>query len=188
MVNFSTMSSKEKDEHVKELWRLCFLRSLGGSQIKLSCNKMIKRVVKYGTTKNINAKKASDDMIFVNKRESSVIYPDNLFFTYWSILMFFLIIYVAFWMPIQVSFLTAKTSNFLNLDIQEYIDYGVDFLFLIDLIINFFTAIEKEQNGNLIYITKKKLIAKNYLEGWFWVDFIALLPASWIENLLGDYL
>jgi len=40
----------------------------------------------------------------------------------------------------------------------------------------------------VIYITKKKLIAKNYLEGWFWVDFIALLPASWIENLLGDYL
>ena len=117
MVNFSTMSSKEKDEHVKELWRLCFLRSLGGSQIKLSCNKMIKRVVKYGTTKNINAKKASDDMIFENKRESSVIYPDNLFFTYWSILMFFLIIYVAFWMPIQVSFLTAKTTNFLNLNI-----------------------------------------------------------------------
>jgi len=61
---------------------------------------MIKRVVKYGTTKNINTKKASDDMIIANKRESSVIYPDNLFFTYWSILMFFLIIYVAFWMPI----------------------------------------------------------------------------------------
>jgi hypothetical protein len=31
MANFSLMTGKEKDEHIRELWRLCFLRSLGGS-------------------------------------------------------------------------------------------------------------------------------------------------------------
>ena len=31
VASFSLMTTKEKNEHIKELWRLCFLRSLGGS-------------------------------------------------------------------------------------------------------------------------------------------------------------
>ena len=56
---------------------------------------------------------------------------------------------------------------------------------MVDLILNFFTAYEKEKNGVLVYVTKPKLIAIKYLKGWFWVDFIALIPTAIIENLIG---
>ena len=49
----------------------------------------------------------------------------------------------------------------------------VDILFGIDIVINFISAIE-DQNGKLI--VQHKRIAKIYLKGWFWHDFLACFP------------
>lgn len=49
-----------------------------------------------------------------------------------------------------------------------------DLFFLIDLILTFFTSVNDEKK--VYEITDKKLIAKKYLKGWFWVDLISILP------------
>lgn len=97
--------------------------------------------------------------------------------------MFVLISYVGFWLPVQLSFVQSHREFKFN--VQAYIDYAVDILFLVDLILNFFTAYEKEHNGVIVFVTKPKLIAAKYLKGWFWVDLIALIPTAIIENLIG---
>ena len=49
-----------------------------------------------------------------------------------------------------------------------------DTFFLIDLILTFFTSVNDEKK--VYEITDKKVIAKKYLKGWFWVDLISILP------------
>jgi hypothetical protein len=39
-LDIKTLSPIEREEHLKELWRLCFLKSYGGSQIRKVFSKM----------------------------------------------------------------------------------------------------------------------------------------------------
>lgn len=57
-------------------------------------------------------------------------------------------------------------------DILEII---VDFAFAVDIVINFLSAYE-EQSNQMRVIVDYKMIAINYIKGWFFFDFIAILP------------
>lgn len=48
--------------------------------------------------------------------------------------------------------------------------------FLLDIILGFNTGFYSK--GMLVM--NRKLIAKNYLKFWFWLDFISTFPYSWI--------
>ena len=53
------------------------------------------------------------------------------------------------------------------------LDYGSDATFCVDIIINFFSAyFDKEDNLQ----HKKSVIAIHYLKGWFWIDFVSVIP------------
>lgn len=52
--DYLQLNSDAKRDHIIELWRLCFLRSMGASSIKRIFAKLHSRVVTFGTTKNIN--------------------------------------------------------------------------------------------------------------------------------------
>lgn len=58
-----------------------------------------------------------------------------------------------------------------------YLDNVIDSIFIIDVILNFFTAYEDE-NGELI--TERNLIAKNYMKTWFIVDLVSSVPITLI--------
>jgi hypothetical protein len=55
----------------------------------------------------------------------------------------------------------------------ETIDYLIDSLFFIDVLLNFFT-VYKDNNENLVINHKK--IALNYLTSWFFVDIFSCIP------------
>ena len=61
-------------------------------------------------------------------------------------------------------------------------DTIVDFMFLIDIILTFFTTYV--DNGEIITNTKK--IRYNYLKGWFALDCVAALPYSVVNFLLDN--
>ena len=52
----------------------------------------------------------------------------------------------------------------------------IDIMFLIDIFIIFFSAIQTEE---LEIIHDRKEIAVSYLTGWFTIDLIAILPFEW---------
>ena len=49
-----------------------------------------------------------------------------------------------------------------------------DTIFLIDIILTFLTTINDTEK--IYEITDKKKIAKQYLKGWFLIDFLSILP------------
>ena len=53
-----------------------------------------------------------------------------------------------------------------------------DTFFLVDIILTFLTSLYEPDTG--IEIVDKRFIARRYLKGWFWIDFIAILPLDMI--------
>jgi hypothetical protein len=94
-----------------------------------------------------------------------------------------LLVYVGLWLPISVCFVKHTKAGALrsNLTPLEALDYGVDCLFALDLLINFFTAFEDPHTGLLV--TNHKAIAANYLSGWFIIDLVSVLPVQFMEQL-----
>jgi hypothetical protein len=52
----------------------------------------------------------------------------------------------------------------------------IDLLFLTDMIAVFNTAIETEEFET---IDDHKRLASEYLQGWFWIDLVAIMPFQW---------
>lgn len=61
--------------------------------------------------------------------------------------------------------------------------YGIDFFFFIDILVNFNTAILNEE----FEVTDDRwLIAKEYLNSWFIVDLLSIIPFDLVVLLFID--
>ena len=76
-------------------------------------------------------------------------------------------ILVAILVPIRVCFISTDPLGWV------IIDYLFDGIFWIDLLLCFVTAYQDEHDK---LIDEHKVIAHNYLTGWFLIDFVAVLP------------
>lgn len=56
---------------------------------------------------------------------------------------------------------------------------AVDFSFLIDIIITFFTSYT---DGDNVEVTQHKRIMKNYIKFWFWIDLLSIIPFDYLFN------
>jgi hypothetical protein len=95
--------------------------------------------------------------------------PNSSFFMVWQIMIAVLLVYFATYVPFEIAFLDPPQTTW-----RVIIDYTIDFIFCIDIFLNFFTAFEKSPNNTM----EKRLgpIALNYLMGWFLIDLTATFP------------
>lgn len=94
--------------------------------------------------------------------------------------MVILLVYTATYMPYKTCFIDEEDN--------PWLDYTIDILFTIDIMVTFISA-DTEEDGTLIH--NQRIVAENYLRGWFLFDFIAvaqsLLPFILTPELLaGD--
>ena len=120
----------------------------------------------------------NDDMIMLGIRAPSykyvrkpfIIYPDDNFkVLFWDITISIVLLVTCFVTPINLAFADEVEK------VQWYVifTYCLDFVFLIDIFVNFFSAY---QNDVFKMIDDRKVIAVNYIKGWFLIDLIAILP------------
>ena len=57
------------------------------------------------------------------------------------------------------------------------IDALVDFIFAVDIFLNFFTAYFDLDDE---LVVSRCAIAKNYITGWFFIDFVSIFPVNLI--------
>jgi hypothetical protein len=171
-VDFVGLPKAEKREKVMDLWRQCFMRSWGASQLKKIFEKLHERVIDFGTTKNINNQVADIEKRILEKKSRLVLLPDHPFKRYWNILIIFLLVYVATYVPYNISF--SKSRGDEPLSFGDVFDGVVDFLFFVDIIVNFISSYDDpETNLPVIHL---KVIARNYIFSWFFIDLIAVFP------------
>jgi len=85
----------------------------------------------------------------------------------WDIWVILLLIYTALFVPYAVSFIDNSSDG------QFIFDLIVDASFLTDIVLTFF-SIYDDGTGN--YVTNRNTIAKNYISGWFFIDFFTSIP------------
>lgn len=101
--------------------------------------------------------------------------PSNIFKSIWNVILIFLLIYTATYMPYKTCFIYEPSQA------SELVDTVVDALFTFDILVNFLSAIELS-DGTLEYRPRK--IALNYIKLWFFFDLVAVFPIQLFIKLL----
>ena len=117
----------------------------------------------------------SSFLLKLNKKLSRfIIHPENDYKILFDFFLGLLILYTIIFIPLQLG-LNIKYHSSNNL-----IDYLIDFLFGVDMLITSFTAYEED--GKLIQ--QISLIHQHYLHTWFLPDLISTIPFDSIISLL----
>ena len=96
--------------------------------------------------------------------------PTDRFKVFWTCVIIVMMAYTATYMPFQICFLQDKTTSF-----QNFLEYFLDVVFGIDIVINFMSAYENDDGTVEPRLAR---IAINYLKFWFYVDIFAVLPVQ----------
>ena len=87
----------------------------------------------------------------------------------WDIWIMLLLLFVSVCVPARLAFVEDESTEWI-------IIYAlIDSFFFLDILLSFFTAIDDDQK--VYSITDRKLIAKNYLRGWFFIDIISIFSS-----------
>ncbi len=93
-----------------------------------------------------------------------MILPTSRYKIFWNLILVFLLLYVATFLPYRTAFLEEVPAG---VTVMEYI---IDFLFTCDILVNFLSAYYDEDNS---IVTDSCAIAKKYLKTWFLIDLLA---------------
>lgn len=89
-----------------------------------------------------------------------------------------LILYSIIVSPYQMAF---DHDTILNKNFLFYIDLFIDGFFIIDLLLNFFTAYKNERDDMIYKLSK---IFMNYINGWFLMDLVSSIPFTLINFIV----
>lgn len=176
----------------KSLWRKAFFKI----KARRALARVNEELLLYGTTNeltdancqyktNIDEVISKKEMKQENFRHITIaedqfipkwlILPNSAFKVFWNGVVSALIAYAATVMPWRIAF-----SDSVFWDLWTISDFCIDFLFFIDLFVNFLSV---RVNRDGTQLTDPKLIAKSYLKSWFFVDFISCLPFSLLDMM-----
>ena len=103
-----------------------------------------------------------------------LIRPDSLFIIYWDVLSMLLISYQMLIIPLNIGFNFQDQSELLMFE------FIINLFFFGDIVLTFYTGFYK----NTKLIVDRKVIALDYLKGWFWLDLISSFPYSWLDGTI----
>ena len=95
--------------------------------------------------------------------------PSGRYRTYWELFIFMMALLCAIFFPIQIGFNLQESAN-----LTFYLDYLLDGIFFVDVMVNFNTAFLDKSTNLFVYDHKK--IAARYLRLWFWIDIVSCVP------------
>jgi CRP-like cAMP-binding protein len=117
-----------------------------------------------------------ENMVIIDdlkSRSRFVIDPNSFFHLVWSFFIFLLVVYSVTITPVVIAFT-------LDSIILSSLDITVDFVFLTDVVVNFFIPYQSAKDNKYVY--KHKRIIINYLTSWFLFDIITSLPTGLIAD------
>ena len=110
-----------------------------------------------------------------NNKRTCIIHHGNSFKLIWDLSVLLILLIISLIVPYRLAFIQTESDSWFTIYLIT------DTIFLIDIVLTFFTSFHDEQKAH--EETDRKNIAKKYLKGWFWVDLISILP---IDYLLKD--
>jgi hypothetical protein len=103
-------------------------------------------------------------------RKKFMLYPDMGGRILWELFITIILVISCIQTPIDIAFVSTTPDEWTANDV---INLVTDLLFLIDIFVCFMSAYENVEEK---VIDDRKMVVKNYLTGWFFIDFFAILP------------
>lgn len=103
---------------------------------------------------------------YISRYYKYTINPNATYKLIWDAIVSIIVIYSIIMVPLQLSFSVAIEGGF------HVVDWIIDVLFMIDIIVNFFTA----YNDNRGTVYNNCMIVKHYLKTWFVIDLVSTIP------------
>jgi hypothetical protein len=111
-------------------------------------------------------------MTHIKNEKPYIIYPENKNKGFWDLFMTLVLIITCIQTPLNIAFEDVSNEKGGN-DFNKILDYCIDFLFFLDIIVIFNSAYYDE---DIELIDDRKDIAAFYIQGWFIVDLLAIIP------------
>jgi potassium voltage-gated channel Eag-related subfamily H protein 7 len=106
-----------------------------------------------------------------------VLNPNGYYMTAYDMIVLVALIYTTFVTPYEVAILpTAMNKRFI-------VNWCVDSIYIFDMLRSFFTAYEDKVSN--VLISSNKMIIKNYLRTWFFIDFVSIIPFDTLTLVIG---
>ena len=105
------------------------------------------------------------------EEDNFLINPETKLFFVYDMIVFFAALYSLIYIPYEITIESVCFNS--NKNLRFYINYFIDILFIIDVIINFFVSFYSQKD---VLMKKPKKVAFHYLRGWFFIDFLAAFP------------
>ena len=105
------------------------------------------------------------------EEDTFLINPETKLFFLYDMIIFFAAVYSLISIPYEITIESVCIN--INKSFRFYINYFVDIIFIIDVIINFFVSFYSNKD---VLMKKPKKVAFHYLRGWFFMDFLAAFP------------
>ena len=115
----------------------------------------------------------------IPSKGTKVIDPTSNYKLAWDVLGSILIVYSVLVTTTRLCFRIEVPHT----SLMAIVDYGVDFTFLVDIVINFMTGYYDE---NERLITDMGMIARQYMKTWFILDFASTVPFDVIVDVLAN--
>eukprot|EP01048_Picozoa_sp_COSAG05_P017412 COSAG05_NODE_2368_length_3166_cov_220.486677_3_plen_318_part_00 len=109
----------------------------------------------------------------------SIVHPDSGYRLLWDIVLMVLLLYVAIVIPARVCFDIKVQIGSVTFWYEAFIDV----CFATDIFVNFRTGFIGPEG---LLVVSPRAISRKYLRGWFAIDFLAVLPFSYLAILFGD--
>ena len=104
--------------------------------------------------------------------------PDDQFRQIWDGLQVLFLTYIAITIPIRFAFMLALEPRIL----ARLLELAIDMYFVVDFVLNFRTGYVNESQ---LLIMNLRKIRRRYVRGWFAIDVLAILPFSYVAELVG---
>jgi len=93
--------------------------------------------------------------------------PDSKVLSTWNIIMMLLLLYTATYVPFKTAYVEESS------DLTNNIEFSIDSLFFVDLVINFITAYETVDKNIEFRLSR---ISLTYIRTWFLFDVVSCIP------------
>ena len=108
-VKLTELKQRSRLHRVMFLWRKAYKRAKGGAQLIHVFYHIHKKIILYGSTKNLYGEKKFRGQE-LGRRRKCLLMPESLFISIWTIIITILLVYTAIFVPYRLAFLTEDTT------------------------------------------------------------------------------
>jgi hypothetical protein len=157
------MTDLEKAERVADLWRATLGKARGAVGVLQTFGDLNRRIYLHGSSKKNDALELQDQI----QPLPFILMPDSKVLSTWNFIMMLLLLYTATYVPFKTAFVEESS------DLVNNIEFSIDSLFFVDLVINFITAYETVDKNIEFRLSR---ISLTYIRTWFLFDVVSCIP------------